>query len=64
MSLSHPILFSVSQVESAIVLQAQARRTTVPVLVFLSDEGGAARGLQCEDREAATAYTAAPKKGM
>jgi hypothetical protein len=57
-----PIRFS--QVELAEVLRGQARRTTVPGPVFLPDEGDAARGLQCVDREAAIAYTAAPAGGM
>ena len=57
-----PIRFS--QVELAAVLRGQARRTIVPGPAFLLDEGAAARGLQCVDREAAIAYTAAPIEGM
>jgi hypothetical protein len=57
-----PIRFS--QVELAAVLRRQARRTTVPGPAFLPDEGDAARGLQCVDREAAIAYTALRSRGV
>jgi hypothetical protein len=51
---------SVNQVELAAVLRAQARRTTVPGPAFQPDAVDAALGLQCVDREAAIACTAAP----
>jgi hypothetical protein len=53
-----------SRVELAAVHRAQARRTTVPAPAFLPGEGGAARGLQGEDRAAAIAYSAAPTGGI
>lgn len=55
---------ALSRVELAAVHRAQARRTTVPAPAFLPGEGGAARGLQGEDREAAIAYSAAPTGGI
>ena len=51
------------QVELAAVLRVQARRTKVLGPAFLPDEGDAARGPQCVDREAAIACTAAPAGG-